>query len=105
ARRRGDLGRGAERAELLALRSPLDPHFLFNTLNAIAEWCREDGEIAERAVMRLSAMLRTVLAGGGASTSALWRGGGGRLAGGPRSSRSSIRCPSCTGCAIPTASV
>ena len=37
-------------------------------LNAIAEWCREDGEIAERAVMQLSAMLRTVLAGVRAST-------------------------------------
>jgi hypothetical protein len=55
--------RDAERAQLLALRAHLDPHFLFNTLNAIAEWCREDGETAERAVMQLSAMLRTVLAG------------------------------------------
>ena len=62
------LAREAEGAQLLALRSHLDPHFLFNTLNAIAEWCREDGEIAERAVMQLSAMLRTVLAGVRAST-------------------------------------
>jgi two-component system, LytTR family, sensor histidine kinase AlgZ len=53
----------AERAQLLALRSHLDPHFLFNTLNAIAEWCREDGEVAERATLRLSDMLRTVLDG------------------------------------------
>jgi two-component system sensor histidine kinase AlgZ len=53
----------AEKAQLLALRSHLDPHFLFNTLNAIAEWCREDGETAERAVLQLSAMLRTVLEG------------------------------------------
>lgn len=52
----------AERAQLLALRSHLDPHFLFNTLNAIAEWCREDGEVAEQATLRLSDMLRTVLA-------------------------------------------
>ncbi len=52
----------AERAQLLALRSHLDPHFLFNTLNAIAEWCREDGEVAEQATLRLSAMLRTILA-------------------------------------------
>lgn len=52
----------AERAHLLALRSHLDPHFLFNTLNAIAEWCREDGEVAEQATLRLSEMLRTVLA-------------------------------------------
>lgn len=51
----------AERAHLLALRSHLDPHFLFNTLNAIAEWCREDGEVAEQATLRLSEMLRTVL--------------------------------------------
>jgi len=57
------LAREADRAQLLALRSHLDPHFLFNTLNAIAEWCREDGETAERAVVRLSAMLRTVLDG------------------------------------------
>ncbi len=58
-----ELAREAEQAQLLALRSHLDPHFLFNTLNAIAEWCREDGEVAERAVLQLSAMLRTVLGG------------------------------------------
>lgn len=57
------LEREAERARLLALRSHFDPHFLFNTLNAIAEWCREDGEVAEKAILRLSDMLRTVLEG------------------------------------------
>jgi hypothetical protein len=57
------LAREAEHAQLLALRSHLDPHFLFNTLNAIAEWCREDGEVAERAVLQLSQILRAVLAG------------------------------------------
>jgi two-component system, LytTR family, sensor histidine kinase AlgZ len=57
------LAREAERAQLLAIRSHLDPHFLFNTLNAIAEWCRDDGEVAERAVLQLSAMLRAVLEG------------------------------------------
>lgn len=62
-RRASEMEREAERAQLLALRSQLDPHFLFNTLNAIAEWCREDGEVAERAVLTLSAMLRTVLEG------------------------------------------
>jgi hypothetical protein len=55
--------REAEQAQLLALRGQLDPHFLFNTLNAIAEWCRQDGETAERAVLQLSAILRTVLQG------------------------------------------
>ncbi|WNG14798.1 sensor histidine kinase [Cystobacter fuscus] len=58
----------AEQAQLLALRSHLDPHFLFNTLNAIAEWCRTDGAVAETAVLRLSAMLRSVLAGVRAAT-------------------------------------
>ena len=58
-----ELSRAAERAELLALRAHLDPHFLFNTLNAIAEWCRQDGETAERAVLQLSAMLRAILVG------------------------------------------
>lgn len=57
------LSREAERVHLLAIRSHLDPHFLFNTLNAIAEWCREDGEVAERAVLELSAMLRAMLDG------------------------------------------
>jgi LytS/YehU family sensor histidine kinase len=53
----------AERAQLLALRAHLDPHFLFNTLNAIAEWCRLDGETAERAILQLSSILRAVLEG------------------------------------------
>ncbi len=53
----------AARAQLLALKAHLDPHFLFNTLNAIAEWCRIDGEVAEAAVLKLSAMLRAVLDG------------------------------------------
>lgn len=57
------MAREAERAQLLALRAHLDPHFLFNTLGAIAEWCREDGETAERAVLQLASLLRAILAG------------------------------------------
>jgi hypothetical protein len=57
------LAREAEQAQLLALKSHFDPHFLFNTLNAIAEWCRDDGKVAERAILELSQMLRTVMAG------------------------------------------
>jgi hypothetical protein len=57
------LEREAEHAQLLALRSHLDPHFLFNTLNAIAEWCRADGAVAEKAIVQLSSMLRTMLTG------------------------------------------
>ena len=48
----------AEHAQLLALRAQLDPHFLFNTLNAIAEWCREDALVAERATLQLASLLR-----------------------------------------------
>jgi two-component system sensor histidine kinase AlgZ len=58
-----ELVREAEHAQLLAMRSHLDPHFLFNTLNAIAEWCREDGAAAEQAILELASMLRTVLDG------------------------------------------
>lgn len=57
------LRRQAEAAELLALRSSLDPHFLFNTLNAIAEWCTIDPVRAEAALLRLSALLRDILGG------------------------------------------
>lgn len=63
------LERDAQHAQLLALRSHLDPHFLFNTLNAIAEWCREDGGVAERAILQLSSMLRTMMTG---ITAAAW---------------------------------
>lgn len=62
-KRAEDLAREAERAQLLALKANLDPHFLFNTLNAIAEWCRTDGVAAERAVLELASLLREVLAG------------------------------------------
>ncbi len=54
---------GTALSELLALRSHLDPHFLFNTLNAIAEWCRADGVVAEKAIVQLSSMLRTMMTG------------------------------------------
>ncbi len=63
--RAAELELQAERARLLALRAQLDPHFLFNTLNAIAEWTRQDPEVAEAAILRLSALLREVLEGVG----------------------------------------
>lgn len=62
------LEREADHAQLLALRSHLDPHFLFNTLNAIAEWCRADGAVAEKAIVQLSSMLRTMMTGIQATT-------------------------------------
>lgn len=57
------LERQAERAELLALRAHLDPHFLFNTLGALAEWTREDPATAERGLLRLADLMRGVMAG------------------------------------------
>lgn len=57
------LAQEAGHAQLLALRAQLDPHFLFNTLNAIAEWCREDPAVAEAATLRLAGLLRAILEG------------------------------------------
>ena len=62
-RRAAQLETSLAEARLELLRAQLHPHFLFNTLNAIAEWCRNDGEVAERAVLQLSAILRTVMEG------------------------------------------
>jgi LytS/YehU family sensor histidine kinase len=57
------LKKEAELAQVLALRMHFDPHFLFNTLNAIAEWCREDALVAEKAIVQLASMLRTMMMG------------------------------------------
>jgi hypothetical protein len=46
-----------------AVRTHLDPHFLYNTLNAIAEWCAEDPRVAEEATLRLGQMLRAIVEG------------------------------------------
>lgn len=52
-------------AELQVLRSQLQPHFVFNTLNSIAALTRRDPEAAERMVTRLGDFLRSTLHGGG----------------------------------------
>lgn len=52
------LASAARAAEAAALRQRLEPHFLFNTLNAIAEWCVGDPPVAERAVLSLAALVR-----------------------------------------------
>jgi len=49
-------------ARLDALRSQLNPHFLFNTLHSVAEFVREDPKLAERLIVRLGELLRKVLA-------------------------------------------
>jgi signal transduction histidine kinase len=50
------------RAEMLALRGQLDPHFLFNSLHSITALVREDPSRAEDALLQFSALLRRVLA-------------------------------------------
>ena len=48
-------------AQLHSLRTQLHPHFLFNTLNAIAELIYQDPPRAERTVTQLSDLLRQAL--------------------------------------------
>jgi hypothetical protein len=50
----------APRASTL-LRADLDPHFLFNALNAIASQCATDPRAAEDNIVRLASLLRAVL--------------------------------------------
>ena len=47
--------------QLGALKSQLQPHFLFNTLNAISALVRDDPRDAERMIARLSDLLRMTL--------------------------------------------
>ena len=58
-----ELEQDLEDVRLKAIRAHLDPHFLYNTLNAIAEWCAEDPRVAEAATARLADMLRAILEG------------------------------------------
>ena len=53
-------------AELNSLKAQLHPHFLFNTLNAISELIYRDPREAERAVINLSDLLRSMLDNGDA---------------------------------------
>jgi signal transduction histidine kinase len=50
-----------QRAQLQALRSQLNPHFLFNTLHSIAELVHENPKLAESLILRLGELLRQVL--------------------------------------------
>jgi two-component system, LytTR family, sensor kinase len=49
------------RAELRRLRTQLNPHFLFNTLNAISELGYENPEAADLTITQLSGLLRKSL--------------------------------------------
>ena len=50
-----------ETSRLDALRSQLQPHFLFNTLNAISVLSRQDADKTQRMIQRLSSLLRRSL--------------------------------------------
>jgi len=54
------------RAELGLLKMQLQPHFLFNTLNAISEQVHTDPEGAERMITQLSELLRHTIRAGNA---------------------------------------
>jgi signal transduction histidine kinase len=59
--RTAELEASVAEARLQALTQQLRPHFLFNTLNAIAELIHEDPDAAERMVGRLADLLRRTL--------------------------------------------
>ncbi len=48
-------------AKLEALKGQLQPHFLFNSLNAIASLTQENPDVAEKMVVRLGELLRSTL--------------------------------------------
>src|SRR5262249_12858605 len=58
-------------AQLHALRSQLNPHFLFNTLHSIAELVHADPDLAEQLVLRLGELLHKALASSGQQEVAL----------------------------------
>jgi two-component system LytT family sensor kinase len=59
-----EIERSLQQARLHALAMELQPHFLFNTLNAIAALVRSDPKTAEQMLVRLSDLLRLTLASG-----------------------------------------
>jgi LytS/YehU family sensor histidine kinase len=48
----------ATQAELQALQAQISPHFLFNTLNTIASYCRRDGVHAEELLVEFAELFR-----------------------------------------------
>ena len=59
------------RSQLEMLRLQLQPHFLFNALNAISAAVHEDARAADRMIVRLSEFLRSVLRSDSAQESTL----------------------------------
>jgi signal transduction histidine kinase len=65
--RERELIRTTAESQLAALRAQINPHFLFNTLNAIAALIEEKPGEAEKTVERLAAIFRLTLEAGGRS--------------------------------------
>ncbi len=61
------------RTQLDALRMQLNPHFLFNALNAVAELMEMDVREAQRTLTRVSDLLRLSLRSAASSTIPLWQ--------------------------------
>ena len=59
--REQELAALASRAELRALRAQINPHFLFNALNAIAGWIRTEPEFADETIAQLAEVFRYTL--------------------------------------------
>ncbi len=60
---RAELTRQLTDARLSALRMQLNPHFLFNALNAVSAYVERDPERAQTMLAQLAALLRRVLDG------------------------------------------
>jgi two-component system LytT family sensor kinase len=65
------LERQLAEARLITLRAQLQPHFLFNALNTISVLMREEVDRAERVLLDLSSLLRSVLQASDATFSPL----------------------------------
>jgi two-component system, LytTR family, sensor kinase len=64
--RAAELEASLSQAQLDALKMQLQPHFLFNTLQTIAELVHQDPKLADRMILRLSELLRITLQSDGA---------------------------------------
>jgi len=71
--REAALARGLAEARLAALRTQLQPHFVFNVLNAVTALLHADPMAADRMLTRFAALLRTILHEGGREEHALGR--------------------------------
>ena len=61
------------RTQLDALRMQLNPHFLFNALNSVAELMEQDVREAQRTLTRVADLLRLSLRSAASSTIPLWQ--------------------------------